>query len=72
MNNKLQYFNEKYQEILNSNGSLTKTEKNKRLSDLMTEMEMIYKIPILKSPMWENKNRDIIDLYKKISLSRTL
>lgn len=69
MNKKLQYFKKKYEEILNA--SLTKTEKDKRLSELMTEMEMVYKIPILKCPGWENNNRDIIDLYKKISLSRT-
>jgi len=47
-------------------------ERNRRLSELMTMMEKEYRIPLLRDPEWEKKNRAVIALYRKISMSRTM
>lgn len=47
-------------------------KRDRRLAELMTMMEKEYRIPLLrKDPEWEEKNREAIELYKKISKSRT-
>lgn len=47
------------------------TNKDKKLSDLMTEMEKEYQIPMIRKAEWEKENRKVIALYRKISMSRT-
>lgn len=47
-------------------------ERDRRLAELMTMMEKEYRIPLLRDPEWEKKNRAVIALYRKISMSRTM
>lgn len=47
-------------------------KRDRRLTELMTMMEKEYRIPLLKDPEWEKKNREVITLYRKISMSRTM
>ena len=46
--------------------------RDRRLAELMTMMEKEYRIPLLRDPEWEKKNRAVIALYRKISMSRTM
>ena len=41
------------------------------LSDLMTDMENTYKIPMLKDPDFEMNHAEVMQLYLQISLSRS-
>lgn len=62
--------NKEYENIHFS--QLTEHQKTTKYSQLMTEMEQMYKIPILKDKSWEKENRPIIAMYRKISLSRKI
>ncbi|MCJ8223672.1 hypothetical protein [Bacillus paralicheniformis] len=56
-------------------GIMQDTDIKKRdiqLSQLMTELERVFNIPILRNPVWEEKNKPVIALYRKISMSREL
>lgn len=66
----LKRFNDQYEEILFSNNDLTDDEKSIKLSSIMTQMEQTFKIPVLKNIEWEQKNEEVIALYRKISFSR--
>ena len=70
MSNALYYFNEIYESILHSD--LTNKEKNRQFARLMTDMEREFNIPIIRNLEWEKKNRAVVALYRKISMSRTL
>ncbi|MBT2572076.1 hypothetical protein [Planococcus sp. ISL-110] len=61
-------YDKRYETLLHSN--LSSHEKDVRLSSLMTELESAFEIPMLRTPEWEEKNRKVIALYRKISLSR--
>ncbi|KAA0940156.1 hypothetical protein FQ087_22110 [Sporosarcina sp. ANT_H38] len=63
-------FNQRYEEILFSSDS--NDAKSLRYAELMTELEKTFHIPMLKNEDWEQKNRKVIALYRKISLSRQL
>ncbi|SET48751.1 hypothetical protein SAMN05421676_10573 [Salinibacillus kushneri] len=64
----LGWFNHEYEKVLHS--GLSNNEKDKQYSDLMTEMEHAFKIPMLGNQEWEKENRKVIALYRKISKSR--
>ncbi|MDR6120622.1 hypothetical protein QFZ87_000219 [Bacillus sp. SLBN-46] len=64
----LENFTYQYKDILQS--KCTKNQKAVRLAQLMTMMEQTFRIPMLKNSEWEEKNKEIIDLYRKISFSR--
>jgi len=66
----LKYFSNEYEKIARSN--LTDKEKTYKYSELMTEMEKVYKIPLLKDEAWERENRKVIAMYRKLSMSREL
>lgn len=70
MSNKLHYFNQIYENIMHSDGS--REEKDRQFARLMTDLEREYKIPILRDLEWEKKNKAVVALYRKISMSRTL
>lgn len=61
-------FNKKYEQIIFSGAS--EDRKTRNLAELMTEMERTFKIPALRNKEWESKNRSVIALYRKISISR--
>lgn len=67
----LKEFEQEFQEILDRD-DLEQDRKDIQLSALMTEMERIFKIPILKEEQYETENKDVIALYRKISMSRKL
>jgi hypothetical protein len=60
--------NKRYEEIMFSND--TQQVKTTKLSSLMTEMEGLFSIPMLRNDKWERENRKVIALYRKISKSR--
>ncbi|MFV8830136.1 hypothetical protein [Alkalihalobacterium sp. APHAB7] len=62
--------NKRYEELLKEN--VSESIRSKKLADLMTEMEGIYKIPMLRNEAWERDNRKVIALYRKISRSRDI
>lgn len=66
----LAQFNKRYEEIIHAD--LPSGEKNRRLAALMTEMEREFRIPVLRNEAWEKGNKEVIALYRKISISRTL
>lgn len=51
---------------------LSEPQRSLGLAKLMSEMERVFKIPALRSAGWEQDNRAVIALYRKISLSRTM
>jgi hypothetical protein len=62
--------NDRYEQILHSD--LSDDQKSVKFGLLMTEMECIYKVPMLRNAEWEQDNRAVIALYRKISISRDL
>ena len=63
---------EKRAEEIIGNTSLTPYQKDVSLASLMTEMECQYGVPILKDSQWESENKEIFEVYKKISDMRSL
>ena len=57
---------------IDANSHLTQYQKDSELAELMTAMERIYKIPMLRNEQWERDNSDIISIYRKISDMRKL
>lgn len=51
---------------------LFQDQKDKKLAGLMTEMEIMYEIPMLRSIEWEKKHPEIISIYREISDMRKL
>jgi hypothetical protein len=71
MKRTLSEINADYENILHST-SLTNYKKAVKFSDLLTEMEGSYNVPMLRNQEWENQNKAVIALYRKISLSRAI
>jgi hypothetical protein len=65
----LAQINKEYEEILHS--SLKEPIRSRRLADLMDEMELEYKVPVIRSEAWEIRNKAVIALYGKIRMSRS-
>lgn len=70
MFNKLHYFNQIYENIMHSDAS--QEEKDRQLARLMTELEKVFNIPVLRDPEWEKENKAVVALYKKVSMSRAI
>lgn len=66
----LKEYENKYDNIMDS--SLDIEDKNYELSKLMTNMETDFEIPRLNNNEWNNKNKEVIELYRIISNSRSL
>lgn len=66
----LKEFDNCYESLIKSNKS--NNEKSHHLSELMTEMEKEFEIPILKNQEWEEENKAVTALYRKMSISRDL
>lgn len=62
-------FESRYEEIMREPSIRRRDEQ---LRELMIEMEMIFKIPMLKITAWEKENPQVIELYRKVSDSRNL
>lgn len=70
MFNKLHYFNQIYENIMHSDAS--QEEKDRQLARLMTELEKVFNIPVLRDPEWEKENKAVVALYRKVSMSRAI
>lgn len=66
----LSQINKDYEEIIH--GAAKEPYRSRKLADLMEEMEGEYKVPAARNEEWESRNRAVIALYRKISLSRDL
>jgi len=64
----LEYYQGKFNELVETKGS----RRDILLANLMTQMEVIFNIPLMKNSDWEKDNPEIINLYREISFSRTL
>lgn len=64
----LSQINDQYERIMQQSDG---QERDRMLAQLMTEMEREYRIPALHNAEWEQKNRAVIAMYRKISMSRT-
>lgn len=51
---------------------LTQDQKDLQLAQLMTAMELRYKIPMFRDEQWEKDNPKIIHIYREISEMRKL
>ena len=65
----IQGFESRYEEIMRDPSV---RQRESRLGELMTEMEGVFKIPMLKNTTWEKENPQVIELYRKVSDSRNL
>lgn len=65
----IQGFESRYEEIMRDPSV---RQRENRLGELMTEMEGVFKIPMLKNTTWEKENPQVIELYRKVSESRNL
>lgn len=57
-----------YNSILSS--QLSQYEKDRAYAELMTKMEKKYHVPIFKDKTYEKNNPLVIELYRRISMSR--
>ena len=65
----IQGFESRYEEIMRDPSV---RQRENRLGELMTEMEGVFKIPMLKNTTWEKENPQVVELYRKVSDSRSL
>lgn len=66
---RLSELHEEYEQIMRSPAS---SARDRALSNLMDKMKAEYRIPLFQNPKWESKNKPVIALYRKISMSRQL
>lgn len=59
---------QEYERIMESKTS--DYEKDKQLAKLMTQMEREFQIPGFQDKVWEERNRPVIAMYRKLSMSR--
>lgn len=66
--NRLTQLNEEYEEIMRSPEG---EARDRAPSYLTTKMEKEYQIPTMQNMEWEQNDRPVVALYRKISMSRT-
>ncbi|MEK4031363.1 hypothetical protein MKZ02_23085 [Pseudobacillus sp. FSL P4-0506] len=66
----LEEYNQRYETIIQ--GNFSDEQKDEMLASLMTEMEQAFDIPILRDEAWEAANKDVVALYRKVTMSRKL
>lgn len=47
-------------------------ERDKSLSDLIDVAKREFDMPLIQNEAWERKNRAVIAMYKKLSMSRSM
>ncbi|WNC17923.1 hypothetical protein RGB73_30170 (plasmid) [Brevibacillus brevis] len=65
---KLAEIQQEYENIMASD--ISDFQKDRHLSELMTQMEREFQIPALQDKEWEEKNKPVIAMYRKLSMSR--
>ena len=66
----LEPYNERYEQIIHSD--LTDRQKDLKLIQLMMDMESAFSIPMIKNEAWNERNKDVIQLFQQVSNSRKL
>lgn len=46
--------------------------RDRLLSDLMDFVKAEFNIPLMQNPEWEQQNKAVIAMYRKISMSRSI
>lgn len=63
-------YTNRFKEIISS--SIPSRIKDQRLSNLMTDLEQAYDIPILQNENFEKENPFVMQLYRTISEARSI
>ena len=66
-----QHLKSYHEEFYRAN-ELSEPRRTRVLSEIMTDMERAFRIPMLNSEQYNQTNSDVLALYKEISLARTL
>jgi hypothetical protein len=67
-NMSLELYKKRYEDIIYSD--LTDRQKDLKLEEVMTDMEGAFSIPIIKDESWNEENKDVIELFQKVSNGR--
>ena len=62
----LQAFQDRYFEILEAKEPM----RTNRLTNLMTDLEQCYNIPMMHNPAYASANPEVMNLYQSVSKSR--
>lgn len=63
-------YQREYEKIIHSNQ--TSHRKDILLAELITEMEVQFNIPLVWDREWEQRNRKVIAMYRKLNITLTL
>jgi len=66
----LELYKQRYEDIIHSN--LIDRQKDLKLIQLMMDMESAFSIPMIKNEAWNERNKDVIQLFQQVSNSRKL
>lgn len=66
----LKLYKKRYEDIIHSD--LIDRQKDLRLIQLMMDMESAFSIPMIKNEAWNERNKDVIQLFQQVSNSRKL
>ncbi|MGE6896675.1 hypothetical protein [Priestia flexa] len=66
----LELYKQRYEDIIHSD--LTDRQKDLKLIQLMMDMESAFSIPMIKNEAWNERNKDVIQLFQQVSNSRKL
>lgn len=66
----LKEYEQKYGILMDSDMPIDR--RDRQLSKLMTQIEKSFKIPSINDERWNSHNKEVIELYRKISNSRSL
>ena len=64
----LEPYNHRYEQIIHAD--LTDRQKELKLAELMTDMGSAFSIPMIKDKAWNEGNKDVIELFQRVSNSR--
>jgi len=66
----LKLYKRRYEDIIHSD--LIDRQKDLKLIQLMMDMESTFLIPMIKNEAWNERNKDVIQLFQQVSNSRKL
>ena len=66
----LELYKKRYEDIIHSD--LIDRKKDLKLIKLMMDMESAFSIPMIKNEAWNERNKDVIQLFQQVSNSRRL
>ena len=66
----LELYKKRYEDIIHSD--LIDRQKDLKLIQLMMDMESAFSIPMIKNEAWNERNKDVIQLFQQVSNSRKL